>query len=208
MQKIITKQEALTKGLKRYFTGVKCKHGHLSERYINGSCIVCDRIKSARYYKTPKGKKTRAIFFKGYYDLWSKTEKGRALNRKSSNEYYSTRKGKDYKKNYQRKRRSIDIPYKIRENISKRVRTFLTLKGQPKKNSLYTSIGCNNIFLKNWIEKQFKKGMNWKNYGSVWVIDHIKPVSKFKIEDIEKANHYTNLQPLFWRENIIKSDKY
>ncbi len=118
MQKIITKQEALTKGLKRYFTGIKCKYGHLSERYINGSCIVCDSIKSARYYKTPKGKKTRAVFFNNF----SKTEKGKALNRKSSNEYYSTRKGKDYKKNYQRKRRSIDIPYKIRENISKRVK--------------------------------------------------------------------------------------
>jgi hypothetical protein len=29
-------------GLKRYYTGKKCKHGHDSERYVyNGHCVEC-----------------------------------------------------------------------------------------------------------------------------------------------------------------------
>jgi desulfoferrodoxin (superoxide reductase-like protein) len=61
------------------------------------------------------------------------------------------------------------------------------------------------------LEKQFKLGMNWDNYGrSGWHIDHIKPCASFdltKKEEQLKCFHYTNLQPLWARENLIKSDK-
>lgn len=41
-QKFITANEAKRLGLKRYFNGVPCKHGHVSERYvINHACIQC-----------------------------------------------------------------------------------------------------------------------------------------------------------------------
>lgn len=40
--KIITRMEAATSGLKRYYTGKRCKHGHDSERYVyNGHCVEC-----------------------------------------------------------------------------------------------------------------------------------------------------------------------
>jgi hypothetical protein len=52
--------------------------------------------------------------------------------------------------------------------------------------------------------------MNWNNYGVKGRhIDHIKPVSKFdltKEEEIKKCFHYTNLQPLWWDENLKKSN--
>lgn len=39
---IITRQEAKEKGLKTYFTGILCKNGHQSERYVSNSiCIEC-----------------------------------------------------------------------------------------------------------------------------------------------------------------------
>jgi hypothetical protein len=39
---IVTKQQAKDRGLKRYFTGVPCKRGHICERYIQGgACIEC-----------------------------------------------------------------------------------------------------------------------------------------------------------------------
>lgn len=43
--------------------------------------------------------------------------------------------------------------------------------------------------------------MNWDNYGSVWVIDHIIPIGSFDVEikeELLKANHWTNLRP-FWK---------
>ena len=39
---MISRQEALAQGLPRYFTGVPCKHGHISERFIgNSQCYQC-----------------------------------------------------------------------------------------------------------------------------------------------------------------------
>lgn len=40
---IITRKEALELGLKKYFTGKPCKHGHISERRVGGDCIGCAR---------------------------------------------------------------------------------------------------------------------------------------------------------------------
>lgn len=38
---IISRKDALAKGLKRYFTGKPCKYGHISERRISSDCIAC-----------------------------------------------------------------------------------------------------------------------------------------------------------------------
>jgi len=43
--KIITLEEARYRKLKRYYTGVRCKHGHLTERVVrNRRCLECTRI--------------------------------------------------------------------------------------------------------------------------------------------------------------------
>ena len=45
-------------------------------------------------------------------------------------------------------------------------------------------------------------------YG--WHIDHIKPVSKFNLLDLKQQKrcfNYKNLQPLWAKENFLKSDK-
>ena len=47
MQKIISRQEAKKRGLKRYFIGLKCIRGHISERTTNDKhCITCKNIRS------------------------------------------------------------------------------------------------------------------------------------------------------------------
>lgn len=38
---LISRQEAIRRGLDRYFTGIPCKHGHVSERTIRGACREC-----------------------------------------------------------------------------------------------------------------------------------------------------------------------
>ncbi|RZN40418.1 hypothetical protein FEK48_13285 [Escherichia sp. E2593] len=39
---IITRNDAAKSGLKRYYTGKVCKHGHQSERWTyNGHCVEC-----------------------------------------------------------------------------------------------------------------------------------------------------------------------
>ncbi|AUR89805.1 coil containing protein [Vibrio phage 1.133.O._10N.222.51.E4] len=54
---IITKKEAKERGLKRYFTGKPCKHGHVAERTIcSGHCCVCGAERVRKYYEQNKGK--------------------------------------------------------------------------------------------------------------------------------------------------------
>ena len=48
---IITRKEALCLGLKRYYTGKPCKHGHLSERLISYGCITCNKLKNKQRVK-------------------------------------------------------------------------------------------------------------------------------------------------------------
>jgi hypothetical protein len=43
---VIVRKEAKAKGLKRYFTGKACVHGHIVERFTcNKECVECDRIR-------------------------------------------------------------------------------------------------------------------------------------------------------------------
>src|ERR1019366_1843671 len=37
---IISYKDAKARGLKRYFTGKPCKHGHLSEKFVSNCCCV------------------------------------------------------------------------------------------------------------------------------------------------------------------------
>ena len=77
------------------------------------------------------------------------------------------------------------------------------------RESTFDLIGCSPSELKSHLEKQFKDDMSWGNHGLFgWHIDHIIPLSSAKTEDeLKRLCHYSNLQPLWAVENIIKRDK-
>jgi len=92
-------------------------------------------------------------------------------------------------------------------NLRSRIVTFLKTKNITKRNTTYDIIGINSDELRIYIEKQFKKGMHWENYGE-WHIDHIIPLSSAQNEeDVYRLCHYTNLQPLWAIENLQKTNK-
>src|SRR2546422_4569289 len=58
--KIISGSEAKRRGLKRYYTGRPCKHGHVAERWVNNkTCIACNRVTS-REWRAANPEKQRA----------------------------------------------------------------------------------------------------------------------------------------------------
>lgn len=65
--------------------------------------------------------------------------------------------------------------------------------------------------LKIHLESLWRDGMNWNNYGPFgWHVDHKIPCASFdvtKIEELRMCFHYTNLQPLWWYENLSKGSK-
>ena len=64
-----------------------------------------------------------------------------------------------------------------------------------------------------WLESKFQKGMSWANHGNgdgKWNVDHIWPCSKFDFTSRAQQNkcfHYTNLQPLWFKDNMRKGAK-
>ena len=63
--------------------------------------------------------------------------------------------------------------------------------------------------LRAYFESKFIAGMSWDNYGK-WHIDHIVPLSSFNLldpEQVKVACHYTNLQPLWAKDNLKKGSK-
>lgn len=72
-------------------------------------------------------------------------------------------------------------------------------------------LGCSIKEVKLHLERQFTEGMTWENYGfRGWHIDHIIPLASFDFLDEAqrvKAFHYTNLQPLWWIDNLQKNAK-
>jgi len=96
------------------------------------------------------------------------------------------------------------------KNMSKRYRKICRDNNLRKNETTIESLGCSGKFFAEYIEKQFKPGMSWDNYG-VWHIDHVKPWAKIDINDpkqVAECRHYTNLQPLWWWENLEKGGKW
>lgn len=76
-------------------------------------------------------------------------------------------------------------------------------------------LGCTANELAAYLQAQFKRRMSWDNYGKkdgvkCWEIDHIKPVTAFDLMDEEQRKacfHYTNLRPMWARDNTIKGNR-
>lgn len=100
-----------------------------------------------------------------------------------------------------------DINFKLITYL--RSRLYSAMKSNFKAGSAVRDLGCSIQHLKLHLELFWNKGMSWENYGE-WHIDHIKPLSKFDLsnrEQLLEVCHYTNLQPLWAKDNIRKSDK-
>ena len=96
---------------------------------------------------------------------------------------------------------------RLRDAIRGSIRAYLGSK-KTRRGSTFEIVGCTPDFLRGHLERQFKDGMTWENYGSHWHVDHRIPLaSGNSADEIKGLSHWTNLQPLEALENIIKSDK-
>lgn len=96
-------------------------------------------------------------------------------------------------------------------NISLMRRRLLSaLEGKLKACSSLQLLGCSPAALKEHLERQFTSGMTWENQGR-WHVDHIRPCVSFDLTDPDeqrKCFHFTNLQPLWAKDNMTKAARW
>jgi len=106
---------------------------------------------------------------------------------------------------YLTEKRNQDLEWYFQQLLRNQVRRYvLDKKGKHTEEILGDTF--DNVRL--YIEKQFTQGMSWENVGE-WHIDHIKPLSSGSTrEEWIALNHYTNLQPLWAKDNLKKGAKH
>jgi hypothetical protein len=131
------------------------------------------------------------------------------LNYSKKYKLLNLEKIKNNLRKYNKEKYNNDFFYRLKKNIRHRINLFLKIKNIKKNNKTFDIVGCSPEFLKDHIEGQFKDGMSWENYGFYgWHLDHIIPLSSGKTEEeVYKLCHYTNLQPLWCKDNLKKSNK-
>ena len=114
-----------------------------------------------------------------------------------------------YARDYTAKRCAEDVVFKLCRNL--RGRLYKALKGQAKEAHTLDLMGCTTNELNIYLESKFQPGMTWDNWTvDGWHVDHIIPLVAFDLEnpeELRKACHYTNLQPLWAKENLSKGGK-
>lgn len=180
-------------------------------------CSKCGETKQSNKFNKNAGRKDGLSVYcnscqKVYFKRPERIEYDRVRNekRKTQNNYIQYHK--EYRKKnmnkfveYNKEKYHNDPLFKLKTNYCNRIRKYIHRKIVPSKSIL----GCSWQTLKEHIESKFTEDMTWDNHGQYgWHLDHIIPLASAKTEEeLYKLNHYTNLQPLWWRDNIIKSDK-
>ena len=146
---VLSREEAATRGLSRFYSGKKCRLGHDAERFVsNRQCVACNAAKARQ---REREKAHREPWFRLYRNTLRRT--GMALSGRASPAY---------------------------------------------------ALGCDQRTLRDFMEARFRLGMAWGNYRQ-WEVDHILPLSAAaSLGELIELCHFTNLQPLWRRENRLK----
>lgn len=166
-------------------------------------CKDCKKIINRNYRESNPDRYKRQQ--KKYRDSNLDKEKLRIKNWSINNKNHRSK----YSTNYEKKRKKTDPKFKILRNSRIRIYNFLIKENLHKTEKTISLLGCEIDTLKTHLESLFGEGMSWDNYGkNGWHIDHIIPLSSARTEqEIYELCHYTNLQPLWWYDNLKKSNK-
>ena len=153
---------------------------------VRADCKECNSIKSKKYSNKHSDR------------LKEQCKKWREKNKDHVRKYDT-----EYKKN----KYTNDPQYKLSclvRGFTKRVTN--AVKQQKELRSL-EYLGCSLDEFKSHIESLWLEDMSWDNHGD-WHIDHKIPLDWFvkNSDDPWKANHYSNLQPLWAEANLSKGN--
>ena len=113
-------------------------------------------------------------------------------------------------RDYMKEQRKTNPQFRLASNL--RSRLLHAVKSNSKAGSAVRDLGCSIAELKFYLEGKFQDGMSWENWSfRGWHIDHDIPLSFFDLTNREQflsAVHYTNLQPMWAKDNLTKNKRY
>jgi hypothetical protein len=197
---------------------------------LHSSCKECDRkkyhdrrehnIKKMREYKKNNSEKLKKYYLENSEKYKDYRESKKEIQKDYMKDYY--RNNLEKRKNYleknkekiklkrnisEKNKRDSDLLYKLKTYVRNRIIFYLKRNKITKKTKTFDIVGCTPYELKIFLESKFTDNMSWENQG-MWHIDHIVPLSSAKNEkELYNLCHYTNLQPLWAKDNMKKSDK-
>lgn len=130
-------------------------------------------------------------------------QKRQDASRAKKPEYYAMKA-----REVMRRRRVEDPLFALQNALRCRLNAVLKQMGYKKRSRTHEILGCDWEFFRCHIERQFLKGMAWEKMGAEIHIDHITPISMAKTEeDVIALNHFTNLRPMWAKDNRAKYSK-
>jgi len=193
---------------------------------VRGDCKLCRRLYTKMYREKnvekesirhanyrinnlEKIKERSSIFYeKNKLKINEKRKKYNLINKDKVNLQLKIagQKWRSKNKNYTSERRKNDNIYRIRVNLTCRINRFFKYSKMTKNCKTMDILGISIDGFREYLKSKFTENMTFENYGKQgWHIDHIIPLSSANNEEeILKLCHYTNLQPLWAKDNIIK----
>jgi len=182
----------------------KCKScNRKTSREYNKRDEIFDKKKYMKEYREKNKEKLKEYIINWRVENVDKFQSGRK-------NYYKKNKEEVVRKNYEycKKRKAIDPLYKLSRGIRSLILISFKSNFTTKSKKTTEILDCSFEEFKLHLESQFDDKMNWENQGTYWHMDHIIPISSAETEeDVYRLNHYTNFQPLYWLDNLKKSNK-
>jgi len=199
-------------------TAARIQEQKLLAKNNQKKCNQCDKIKDiSAFHKNPQrfdGINSICAECRNY-NLRQKYVKNdnysEKLKNKSQKYYYDNRKkciksSQEYKKT----REKNDKLWLIKKRVKRRIYDIMRKENWEKTGEKDQYIGCTYEELKRHLESQFLPGMTWdNNTANGWHLEHIIPMAlASNYDEAARLNHYTNLKPLWAKDNIKKGAKF
>src|SRR5579859_3451307 len=171
-----------------------------------------------KFCNTCETPKQLELFVKNKHKSDGHSGRCKEYTRLASKKYYlenpekSKQATKNWINNHRDQRRAYDRGRADARWLSTRVRVNLNSSlrriGAKKNQRSMEYVGCTVAELYLHLESQFEEGMTWEN-RSEWHIDHIIPLAAAQNqEEVEKLWHFTNLRPLWAKDNMKKGSTH
>lgn len=208
MEKICTKCKK-SKNIENFSKRKSSKDGHYTQ------CKECVKEMQSKYYKENKercrenNKKWIIENKDKAEEIWKKYRKSEK-RRKVSREWARKKENRIKQYKYWNDKYHKDPQFNIRIKLRRRIHSALKQRSLAKTETTIKLLGCSYCEFKEYIQNKFLEGMTWeKVLNSEIHLDHIIPCNFFdltKEEEQLKCFNYTNLQPLWAKDNLSKHD--